>query len=548
MDSSSSQEHDRPDSNDSHPEHPQKKQQEATSTVMAEDNQCQKPLHICSQSCEWKLDLTSGVPGVTRIGYNTYQFQVLLNELPELNRVALGIPNAASFISVRTSVDFHDSTLHFGSQSQFPHGTLDGSPNDHSLESSNSPVVNFLTHLVVTKLHREVTENQMYLRNASAMDIRNRIIRVAREANRVATTCCIQCEKPLPFGTTVARPVACSSACQTSYDCWPLEVRLSPLLLDPSVIDILFNCVVAQATALLHETQLNPSGKSTPPLDGFDDNDKVAELIRILDTFPAMTPGITLQDIVNFGDEGEERRKVLDWLCRTFQGMIVPTPISDRVEFRMPITGEKFVPQSFLLLNANLQRQTAFNKSHEDQQIMEELVRLPGDTQESKTSAVFHGTPAQNVFSILCDGMKKSVNEIGDVWYACDPFCSTYYLWKGVPEKGSQQLGRSWKNSMFKNQQLLFGLEIVGQTGLEAWYAARCEQKKIMVRHLFVIPTKWEDSLRNVPCGDTDWARDYIRPQMERTFARIQDGSLIRDVHGEATTSQGANPNQNGQP
>ncbi|KAK7964427.1 hypothetical protein PG988_011401 [Apiospora saccharicola] len=377
------------------------------------------------------------------------------------------------------------------------------------------------------------------------MDIRNHIIRVAREANRVATTCCIQCETPLPFKTTVSRPVACSSACQASHDCWPLEVRLSPLLRDPSVIDILFNCVVAQATALLLETQLNPSGKYTPPLDGFVDNEKVAKLLRILDTFPSMKPGITLWDIVIFRDEGEERRKVLDWLCRTFQGMIVPTPILDRVEFRMPTTGEKFVPESFLLLNASQQRQTAFNKSQENENFN---AQLSGDAQESKTSAVFHGTPAPDVFSILCNGMKKSVDQIGDVWYACDPFCSTYYLWKGVPRGGSQELCRSWKNSLFKGQQLLFGLEIVGQTGLEVWYAARCEQKKTMVRHLFVIPTEWEDSLRNVQWGDAKWAENSIRPQMERTFARIHDGSLIRDVQVEATTSQGANPNQNGQP
>ncbi|KAK8030180.1 hypothetical protein PG993_011471 [Apiospora rasikravindrae] len=485
----------------------------------------------------WTLIDADLIPGVTKIGNRgKYQFVIPLSIIPGLNRIALGVRNTATDLlfrirlsSTATKFYFHflpndheDSECHNYCSTAVPW-------DDHSSRYWCSSDPNFMTHMMTKIWHRVLIETGHRLREKSATDIWSALITVAMDVNTKATTHCIisseSCQPSLGF--TAARPVACSAKCLEEFQKWPLHVRLSPLLREPSVIDLLLTCLSAQVTALLLEPHLNPSGYPTPPLDILD----AGKLLRILDTFPPMTPGITLKEIINFGKMGKERCQVLNWLCARFQGMIVPAPESDQVMFHKPGYDStdksrrddlELLPKTFLLLNTNPQRQVKFE------------AQLAEKSQTNGGSAAFHGTPAQNTFNILCEGIKQNINSDGHVWYSGSPFSSTYHMWKNMPQ-GHQLLYRSWSNSMFKNQQLLFGLEVTGPTGFDSFSTGISPQDKLMIRHLFFIPADAEESCRNVRGSDQPWADQSIRPKMEGTFSRIHDGTLIRDVQGETT-------------
>ncbi|KAK8078779.1 hypothetical protein PG994_002586 [Apiospora phragmitis] len=233
-------------------------------------------------------------------------------------------------------------------------------------------------------------------------------------------------------------------------------------------------------TALKMRPHLDPSGKSTPPLNGFDP----VKMLDILDTFPSMEPGITLQDIVNCErKKGKERREVLNQIM-----LHKPKDDAER--------------GNFLLMNTNAQRQAKF----------EGLLAVCDEN--IGINAAFHGTPAQNTFNILCDGLKQNSDEDGTVWYADEPYRN------------------------FKDQPLLFGLEIAGPISLSEDSNGECVQDNIMVHHLFIIPAPAKGTRRNPRGGDKVWAEQAIWPKMKEAFSRIHDGCLIRDVQMESTRQQ----------
>ncbi|KAK7959890.1 uncharacterized protein PG986_004744 [Apiospora aurea] len=454
------------------------------------------------------------VPGVTKLGNpGEYQFVIHLSEIPGLNRIALGIRDTATAMLIRIRLGGPDAVFCI----HFPPNDHESRPRHHPYSTAFlwndraaatqfccSPDPNFLTLLLAKALHRNLKDGewQQRLRQSRVREVKDELIRMAKEASDYATQRCIisgSCGRPLEF--TAARPIACSAACQDEFDKWPLSVRLSPLLRDLSVLDLLLSCLSSQITALIAEPLLNPDKMPTPSLGCQDP----VQLLLVLDTFPPMKPGITLKDIVDSGERGSERNDVLSWLCSTFQGMIVSAPAFDQVMFRMPEGSQElkrkgdayFNPKTYLLLNTNAQRQKLFE---------EQLAR---EGQKGGGSAAFHGTPAQNALSILCNGLKQNVNSNGHVWCSSDPFYTTYYMWRCLPRKGHQLLYRSWGNSTFKNQQLLFGLETSGPTGLESKAAESCPQDRLMVRHLFVIPAEMAESCREVQGGDGVWAQKY---------------------------------------
>ncbi|KAK7995769.1 hypothetical protein PG991_015236 [Apiospora marii] len=473
---------------------------------------------------------------------NEYKFVIPLSDIPGLNRIALGVRDTAIYIKVR--IRLFDSDARYCIY--FPPGDLEGGVHwhvpystacpwdDRAARLSCIPDTNFLAHLMAKALHQQLRSGEQRLRESlrktRVEEIRSDLIHIAREASNYVTTCCIVCGKPLGF--TAARPIACSVQCQDEFQKWPLNVRLSPLLRDPSMIDLLLTCLNAQLKAIM-DPDLHPFGdRDPPPLPEFPDP---ARTCLVLDTFPPMTPGITLKSIIDSGDMGNERCKVLDWLCSRFQGMIVSAPVTDQVTFVIPERAQpphpKLKPKTYILMNTNAPR----HKQFEDQ--------LAKCNQGGIGSAAFHGSPAQNVLNILCGGLRENPSERRLVWYSGDPFISTYYMSRGVRRDRGPQLYRSWGNSMFMNQQILFGVEIAGPVDLESEGGEECRQERIMVRHLFVIPTSTLEPVRKAELdredgkkdgklqgGDKAWARRNIRPQMEATFAHIHNGSLIKEA------------------
>lgn len=484
-------------------------------------------------------------PGVRAVGNNKYVFTIPLTEVPDLNRIALGIRDAATHMMVclqlttRGSNPIADFCIHlppgdnenglyhiyysgFSTHENTPVGA------EYLKEPCNSHP-NFFTHLLAEGLNNVLRGQEESLRVTPVTNIRALLIWLAQEASEhVTKRCVISSESCRPsLGFTAARPIACSPRCRQEFRKWPLSVRVSPFLRDPSVLDLLLTLLTAQVRSLVVEAKHSynhPIGNFTPPL--VDCPYDAETMLGILNSFPRMDPNATLDDIAGRGWSGpsEARRTVLSWLCSRFEGMVIPTPPQDDAVFHMPLPdGMRIFPRTFLLLNTHAARQVAFEK---------QLAKYGQDG----GGAAFHGTPPQIAFTILCDGLKKNARQRGNVYYSQDPLFSTRYMWVRSDPAYLEAISQGWQNSRFRGHQVLFGVEFAEPGKRFSENEEISHQDTLMVRQLFLLPAAADKEYRSTR-GRADWARMYpVRPTMERTFRRIHNGELIRDVLEQGRT------------
>ncbi|KAK7934611.1 hypothetical protein PG985_000106 [Apiospora marii] len=482
--------------------------------------------------------------GVEAVGNNKNVFTIPLSEIPDLNRIALGIRDSARHLVVRIQLAISrynsvaDFCIHlppgdnkhglyhiYNSGFSSDENTLAGA--DYSKEPCNSHP-NFFTHLLAEGLQNVLQGQEESLRVTPAVNIRNLLIWLAQEASsHVTKRCIISSESCRPsLGFTAARPIACSPKCRKEFEKWPLVVRISPLLRDPSVLDLLLTCLTAQLRSLVLEAKYSynhPFANFTPPLVDCPYDAEI--MLKIINSFPMMDPSASLDGIARRGWSGSEsRRTVLSWLCSRFEGMMIPTPPKDEAVFHMPLPNKmRIVPSTFLLLNTNVDRQVAFKN------------QLAKHRQDAG-GAAFHGTPPQTAFTILCEGLKQNAFTGDNVYYSDDPLVSTYYMWaRGHPDY-LRAISAGWKNSRFRGHQVLFGVEYAGLNKRFPGNEENSHQDTLMVRQLFLFPAAAEGAYRGT-YGRADWAQRYsVRPTMEKAFRRVHNGDLIRDILEEKRT------------
>ncbi|KAK8063229.1 hypothetical protein PG996_007881 [Apiospora saccharicola] len=484
-------------------------------------------------------------PWVRVLHSNRYVFTIPLSDVPGLNRIALGIRDSVTHMLVPIRLassrgapfaQFCVHLYHDDIDSGFPHPKVPGlttkensRADERYFRSPCTPDPNFFTYLLAKGLKNVLQGQEETLRQTPALQIRGLLIWLAQEAsNHVTTRCIISSEScGSNLGFTAARPIACSPKCQGRFEKWPLGVRISPLIRDPSVLDLLLTCLAAHLTAVgLKSSDSLDNRDVTPPWEGcvYD----TETMLRIINSFPRLVPSITLQQIIDYGEGGAERRYVLDWLCSRFQGMMVRAPPKDQAMIHMPLEEcPADIPRTYLLLNSNASRQPKFE---------EQLAMHRKDGQQENGIAAFHGTPPQNAFTILCDGLRQNGTTDGDVWVSDNPLYSTTFMWYRNSSEHRRLISHGWSNSMFRDQQILFGVELVKAPYYNN-HKATSHQEALMIRHLLIIPAAAADTyLGN---SHSEWSEPFsIRPIMESTFQRIHDGSLINDVLGETAREQ----------
>ncbi|KAK8030181.1 hypothetical protein PG993_011472 [Apiospora rasikravindrae] len=242
-----------------------------------------------------------------------------------------------------------------------------------------------------------------------------------------------------------------------------------------------------------------------------------------LNSFPPMEPGVSMSQLIGSGAGSEERRAVLDWLCYTFEGMLVPTPPSAAIS-QLPGYG------SFLLLNTHAKRQAAFQTALHDKGLSKGGI------------AAFHGTPPHNIFNILCDGLNG--NPV--VYYSSEPAYSAWFISfrsqiaPGNPRVwvNNPQVCRGWSNSKFKDVAVMFGVEVAGSPPNPQNEEGTVNQHAAMVRYLFILPAdkvqgvaslRYPVAVRFWRYGG--WVRgELITNQMREAYWKIHDGSLISEI------------------
>ncbi|KAK6858890.1 hypothetical protein PG995_004743 [Apiospora arundinis] len=238
-----------------------------------------------------------------------------------------------------------------------------------------------------------------------------------------------------------------------------------------------------------------------------------------------MDPGIEFKDLVGTGPERQGRLMILDWLCSTFDGMLVPTPKSAE-------PAGMSVHRSFILLNTCQARQAAFEKAQ----------REGGSF--NLGSAAFHGAAPHRLFSILRDGLKPGRNV---VWYSNEPALAAWYIpyRSNYPFDNGKRVGnpdvlRGWSKSKYKDISILFGVQVVQQEKpvFKETLEAKSHPDQVMVRYLFILPAGRLNALRRIPeryAKRHIWVeRSSVASKMEETYQKIHDGGLVREVLEES--------------
>lgn len=339
--------------------------------------------------------------------------------------------------------------------------------------------------------------------------IRDLVVSIAASC----TSRCIVCDEYL--GCQISRATSCYDPdCWDSFIfSWPLSVRLSPLLRDPSVLDLLL-------TLLMGDLEL----KVPPPGEDPDDYALTVEDMKsAINSFPAMHAGITTADLVGRGRLRDHRRIVLEYVCCLFEGMLVPTPRDSEVPSMSP-------HQSFLLLNTNLDRQAEY----------EELQKKHGCS-----FAAFKGVPPHQLFECVWDG----INFKDECYYSNEPAKAAWYIpyrsrtpVDNEPDANNFNTLRGWRNSRYKNIAILLGLQVAGKARWDyGQREAKSPEEEAMVRYLFLLPANIVVNMGQVN-EDFLWIFNWVNgssvmPEMEATYQKIQDGRLIGEVMAEARSN-----------
>lgn len=340
-----------------------------------------------------------------------------------------------------------------------------------------------------------------------------KLVELVTSTSKSSTSDCVNpnCHKRLR--RQVARPAPCSHRCRMAWESVPLAVRLSPLIRDPSVLDLLCTLAMAELDRTYPGPQLSPGPF---PLDP-------ALMRAALDSLPPMERGVTVSQLLGSGPGRSEPERVLTWIGALFEGVLVPTPPSAAIsQMSAPVIGH----DSFLLLNTHEARHARFQAQ----------LRHAG-LERGGGVATFHGTPPHNLLSILCDGLNSD-----PVYYSSEPSFSCWFIsYRAQYEPDNPQLCRGWRNSRYKDVGILLGVEVAGSPPDPRWDEAIAPAHAVMVRYLFIVPRVWVYGLeyRNRTNSIRLWLMStglrggQIMEQMRRGYQRIHDGTLVSEIEGK---------------
>ncbi|KLU87221.1 hypothetical protein MAPG_06223 [Magnaporthiopsis poae ATCC 64411] len=375
--------------------------------------------------------------------------------------------------------------------------------------NTGAPLDNFLTYGISRKLHDKTARRQGRRRpllNENFVKGVAGLIEgiVHSEPGRK----CAVCDKAFDGGVKLWRPTPCSAACKDRMRKeFPLEVRVSPLLVDHLVLDFLLACAYSMIPRGWDD-DMNPSRRGqdvatdAPNQWNFCWAPKVpkslghlgwSEMIKAVASFPAIDGSSTLATIVGTDGCRQEREAVLSWLSTEFQGCLVSA--SQRATVDYIRQGAPIKPlHQFIILNSTLKREMASKQNKEH--------KIPG-------VSVFHATPAYNILQLVMEDLRIIDNGRGAIFFAGSFATSSCGYQRGY-------IFRPWPNSVFASvegcHELVFGAEFRGELASKSleyintwsdqswseWYTA--SELAIILRYVFL-------SLRSFCDSDTGFRR-----------------------------------------
>ncbi|TLS24670.1 hypothetical protein PpBr36_08913 [Pyricularia pennisetigena] len=429
-----------------------------------------------------------------------------LKEHPTTVKVQLRLGqrnNQQSVDCFRVALSFQDEHDGFDNETSFCNPAKAWSPDNAGAELDN-----FLTLALSRYLH-------VALHDSTAREPSDTLAEVGVVVEKVlcevyCATHCVVCQKPL--GTHVWRPVACSPRCNETMATWPLELLMSPLLLDHLVLDFLLGCL----NSMRDEQMADMSANLPAPVR----NIRGASVRAAISSFPKLDGESTASSIQAAGRGAEDRRTAMLFLSFAFPGCLVSASRAAWVKYIAPESVDSRSIHQFVLLNSTVARQINFDAG-------QTRGGTPGQ-------AAFHGTPSRNLLPILADGLRTVFGGRSGIFFG-----SSFQKSVGYQPRDFS----AWPLSVFTGAQLIFGLENRGPPQPDDWFqnpfleGRTFIESDLMMRNVFLFKEGSQDINR------VNHVRPFFklhfktgthtRQVMERTFRLIKE-TRVGEVKGPA--------------
>ncbi|KAL2282223.1 hypothetical protein FJTKL_11047 [Diaporthe vaccinii] len=412
---------------------------------------------------------------VERVGRKKSSFELKfpINDLNGVQRLAWGLDRRADFVIV--NLEFLQEEVKSSGYARFcVHSSTDREKRSHSFcvtknEASSciknpcSPRSTMLTCVLSRELF-----GLLGLR--VCRDLGTIYDRAFELIKSDPTERCLICGKQ--YKVKVYTPTACLGECMDKLEHWPLRARLSHLLSDTKVLDLMVCCIYTAVNG--QEVCPDQYGTNSSLLVGCPL--KLAKIQPAIDSFPEISDELGMHQLVNSGHTSvvsSQKRHLLSWLALRLRGCIVSLPHD--ADFFMQGKGLEGSHQ-FMLLNSRLERQQAF---------MEQAIEV------DRGSVAFHGARAPRAFNIITDALRNMISEPyavdeAGVFYSDNPgYSYCVYTSRDIPLK-------AWKRSQFFGQgwSVLFGLE-VALSEIPFRYSEHSTRREstLMIRYIFLLPS-----------------------------------------------------------
>ncbi|KAH6642654.1 hypothetical protein C7974DRAFT_328168 [Boeremia exigua] len=371
---------------------------------------------------------------VERIGDNEIEFTFSLAAFTQLQRGAMGIPEAANTIMLQILLDsnkesppafclHYDIDQHMETTPHTRYSCSEGSesPTKQICTSKQTGLTWQLGRIIYSKLRKGET---------GINDIHGHVTASLPGIPRHCASCTTT-QEPTP--AHFRRSTPCDLTLHTCARLWysiPLHVRIPEIRTDTFAVDMALSSIYA--AAMSSKPELLPNC----PIRGIE---LVKSILNSLPTMRIMRDAVDLSSVLK--SYHPQAEKLISWAVVHHRGFLATA------------TGLLKIPNlpqgthQFVLANASSKLESAFVRKIQ--------------TTKKDTMALFHGTSLDRLPAILAQGLRvcsgTPLQRTGaahgkGIYLSDDPSTSFYYSAASL----------SWKNSGLSNMRMLLGCELVG--------------------------------------------------------------------------------------
>ncbi|KAJ4320889.1 GID complex subunit containing RING finger motif [Neodidymelliopsis sp. IMI 364377] len=433
------------------------------------------------------IELPAGVRDVVeRIGDNEVEISFSLAAFTQLQRAAMGIPEAANMLLLRMFLDH--------SREMTPSFCLhyNNDPNLETIEhaqyvcssSSEAPtkqicktVETAFTWQLTRKIHAQLRTGK-----PSIMALHKQLSVTLLSSQLFCVSCGTSHNTP---SAQLRRSTPCDLiSCAQLWYALPLHVRIPEIRTDTFAVDILLLSIYAAAMTGKAELLPNCPIRSS---------EAVKAILNALPTMAIMRDAVDLSSVINRYHPAAE--KLISWAVVHHRGFLATATGLLKIPNLPPGTHQ------FVLTNASPKLENTF------------ISKLP--KKDAQTTVLFHGTSLDRLPAILAQGLRvcsgTSLQRTGaahgnGIYLSDEPATSFHY----------SPASLSWKNSGLSNMRMVLGCEVIGPGNLVSGNIHLVNDvESVMVRYVLLFT---KDARMPI--------RGHVEPAMASGMRALRSGAV----------------------